>query len=174
MSEPALPRCEFEQDKLVIRADIAVSADPGSISAVVNAVLAIAAEMKCAAGKEFEIETALREALANAVLHGCGNDRTKHVQCCVACDQSRGMILVVEGFLELAPGTKQEFFNRLAATRFHAAEGKRSEAPPEMDECLLKFFEVNKCFTMQAAEIFAGRGRIRQSAELAGAGREWL
>jgi serine/threonine-protein kinase RsbW len=95
MSEPALPRCEFEHDKLVIRADIAVSAEPGSISAVVNAVLAIAAEMKCAAGKEFEIETALREALANAILHGCGNDRTKQVQCCVACDQSRGMILVV-------------------------------------------------------------------------------
>lgn len=95
MSEPALPRCEFEQDKLLIRADIAVSAEPGSISAVVNAVLAIAAEMKCAVGKEFEIETALREALANAILHGCGNDRTKQVQCCVACDQSRGMILVV-------------------------------------------------------------------------------
>jgi serine/threonine-protein kinase RsbW len=95
MSEPALPRCEFEQDKLVIRADIAVSAEPGSISAVVNAVLAIAAEMKCAVGKEFEIETALHEALANAILHGCGNDRTKQVQCCVACDQSRGMILVV-------------------------------------------------------------------------------
>lgn len=95
MSEPALPRCEFEQDKLVIRANITVSAEPGSISAVVNAVSAIAAEMKCAAGKEFEIETALREALANAILHGCGNDRTKQVQCCVACDQSRGMILVV-------------------------------------------------------------------------------
>jgi serine/threonine-protein kinase RsbW len=95
MSEPALPRCEFEQDKLVIRADIAVSAEPGSISAVVNAVLAIAAEMKCAVGKEIEIETALHEALANAILHGCGNDRTKQVQCCVACDLSRGMILVV-------------------------------------------------------------------------------
>jgi serine/threonine-protein kinase RsbW len=95
MSELTLPRCEFEQDKLVIRANITLNAEPSSISAVVNAVLAIAAEMKCAAGKEFEIETALREALANAILHGCGNDRTKQVQCCVACDQSRGMILVV-------------------------------------------------------------------------------
>jgi serine/threonine-protein kinase RsbW len=95
MSQPALPRCEFEQDNLVIRVDMTMSAEPGSISAVVNAVLAIAAEMKCAAGKEFEIETALREALANAILHGCGNDRSKQVQCCVACDQSRGMILVV-------------------------------------------------------------------------------
>ena len=95
MSQAALPRCEFQQDALVIRANIIVSADPDSITPVVNAVLAIAAEMKCAAGKEFEIETALREALANAILHGCGNDRAKQVQCCVACDQSRGMILVV-------------------------------------------------------------------------------
>jgi len=30
--------------------------------------------MECSAGKEFEIETALREALANAIVHGCKND----------------------------------------------------------------------------------------------------
>ena len=30
--------------------------------------------MECSRGKEFEIETALREALANAIRHGCGND----------------------------------------------------------------------------------------------------
>ena len=95
MARAALPACHFDRDKLIIRAEIAVSADPSSISAVVNAVLAIASEMKCAAGKEFEIETALREALANAIMHGCKNDPTKQVQCCVACDQERGMILVV-------------------------------------------------------------------------------
>ena len=51
--------------------------------------------MKCAAGKEFEVETALREAPANAILHGCGSDPSKQVQCCVACDHDRGMIIVV-------------------------------------------------------------------------------
>jgi len=51
--------------------------------------------MKCAAGKEFDIETALRESLANAVLHGCGSDPSKQVQGSVACDQTRGMIIVV-------------------------------------------------------------------------------
>ena len=51
--------------------------------------------MKCAEGKEFEIETALREALANAILHGCGNDPSKQVECSVTCDESRGMLIVV-------------------------------------------------------------------------------
>jgi serine/threonine-protein kinase RsbW len=58
-------------------------------------VLAVAKEMKCAAGKEFEIEIALREALVNAIQHGCGEDPSKRVQCCVACDEERGMLIVV-------------------------------------------------------------------------------
>ncbi|HUK88402.1 MAG TPA: ATP-binding protein, partial [Terriglobales bacterium] len=50
---------------------------------------------ECAKGKEMEIETALREALANAIIHGCENDPTRRVQCCVACDEGRGMLIVV-------------------------------------------------------------------------------
>ncbi len=99
MSQAAAP-CDFERDKLVVKANITVHAEPGSISAVVNAVLAIAAEMRCAAGKEFEIETAMREALVNAIVHGCANDPSKQVQVCVACDQTRGILLVVRD-----PGT---------------------------------------------------------------------
>ncbi len=51
--------------------------------------------LECVAGKEFEIETALREALANAIVHGCKNDRSKKVQCCVRCDEERGLLIVV-------------------------------------------------------------------------------
>ena len=36
-------------------------------------------DSEVAAGKEFEIEIALREALANAVIHGCRNDPSKIV-----------------------------------------------------------------------------------------------
>src|SRR5947209_9831102 len=39
----------------------------------------IARQMKCGEGNEFQIELALREALANAIVHGCENDRTKKV-----------------------------------------------------------------------------------------------
>jgi serine/threonine-protein kinase RsbW len=58
-------------------------------------VMGVAAEMGCAKGREFAVETALREALANAVVHGCGNDPSKKIQVCVACDEDRGMLLVV-------------------------------------------------------------------------------
>lgn len=95
MLDAAVHSCDFERDKLIIRMDITVSAEINSISAVVEGILAITSEMKCAAGKEFEIETAIREALANAILHGCRNDPSKQVQCCVACDKDRGMIIVV-------------------------------------------------------------------------------
>src|SRR5579885_643993 len=52
--------------------------------------------------KEAEVEIALLEALANAVMHGAKNDPTKKVECCVACDEARGMLIVIrdpgEGF----------------------------------------------------------------------------
>ena len=95
MSEYRPTPCEFEPDKLIVRMDITVRAEVDSISAIVQTILGITSGMKCAAGKEFEVETALREALANAILHGCGSDPSKQVQCCVACDHDRGMIIVV-------------------------------------------------------------------------------
>jgi serine/threonine-protein kinase RsbW len=51
--------------------------------------------MGCAKGSAFEIETAIREALANAVVHGCKNDASKTVQISVGCDEARGMVIVV-------------------------------------------------------------------------------
>jgi serine/threonine-protein kinase RsbW len=93
-SEP-LPKCEFDGEKLLLRLDISGPADLDSVTPVVNWVMEIAREMKCAAGKEFEVEMALREALANAIIHGCKKDTNKMVQFCVACDESRGLLIVV-------------------------------------------------------------------------------
>ena len=48
------------------------------------------------------MQLALQEALANAVRHGCKNDPEKTVQCVVACEVDRGMLIIVrdpgEGF----------------------------------------------------------------------------
>jgi len=87
--------CEFDPDALqvVVRKQV-----PGQLEALtpaVEEVMAVAREMECSQGKEFEIETALREALANAIRHGCGNDPEKRVEVCVACDPARGMLIVV-------------------------------------------------------------------------------
>lgn len=55
----------------------------------------LADEMGCSRGKEFEIELALREALVNAIVHGCRKDPEKSVQLSAWCDRLRGMLLVV-------------------------------------------------------------------------------
>jgi serine/threonine-protein kinase RsbW len=95
MNAHRLPHCDFDPEDLHTRLRIRV---PGSVAAITPAVERVMAEargMECSNGKEFEIETALREALANAVRHGCGNDETKSVEVCVACDERRGMLIVV-------------------------------------------------------------------------------
>src|SRR5262245_62245611 len=95
MSSQPLNRCEFEANDLLVKVDMTLPADVNAISPVVGQVMNIVTQMGCAGGREFEIELALREALANAIEHGSGNDPSKQVECCVACVQERGMIIVV-------------------------------------------------------------------------------
>jgi serine/threonine-protein kinase RsbW len=47
------------------------------------------------ADSEFEVEMALREALANAVRQGCGNDPAKEVECSLSCRASHEIRIVV-------------------------------------------------------------------------------
>lgn len=95
MSTQHVPRCEFESKDLLIKVDMTLPGDVNAISPVVQKVMAIVTEMGCAEGKEFEIELALREALANAIEHGSGHDPSKQIECCVACDHARGMLIIV-------------------------------------------------------------------------------
>ena len=94
--------CEFESDKLLLRLDITFAADVGEISGVVERILDLGKETSCIAGKEFEVQSALYEALTNAVVHGCKKDNTKSIQVTASCDLSRGILIVVrdpgEGF----------------------------------------------------------------------------
>ena len=99
MSDPK-EKCEFDAEGLILRLDLTVPADVEGIDPVVQRIMDIVSSMQCGAGKEFEIETAMREALANAVVHGCKRDPGKQVQVCVACDDSRGMLIVIRD-----PGT---------------------------------------------------------------------
>jgi len=88
-------RCEFHGDKMEVRLDRTISGEIQSIEPLVVELLEFVSEMECAAGNEFAIETALREALANAVLHGCDCDPSKQVQVVIACEEDRGVLIVV-------------------------------------------------------------------------------
>jgi serine/threonine-protein kinase RsbW len=76
--------------------EVALSADVAAISPVVGWVMHLVGELEYAAGKEFEIEMALREALANAILHGCKGDPAKKVECSVTGDREHGILIVVQ------------------------------------------------------------------------------
>ena len=95
MSSETLPRCEFDAADLLVRFEVTLPADVNAISPAVERTMQVVGEMGCAAGRELDVEIVLREALSNAVIHGSGGDPSKTVQCCVACDQSRGMLIVV-------------------------------------------------------------------------------
>ncbi len=66
-----------------------------AISAVVEWVMHLVKDMKFAPGKEFEIEMALREALANAITHGCKGDPTKKIDFSITEEPGRGILIVV-------------------------------------------------------------------------------
>ena len=95
MPSESLMRCEFDRDNLLVKLDVTLSSDINAIAPVTKSILSIIKEMGCAAGREFEIELALTEALANAIEHGSAHDPSKQIQCCVACDHTRGMLIVV-------------------------------------------------------------------------------
>ena len=94
-SPPEVGHTEFECSDLTVRLDMELPGEASAISGAVERVLMLASESGCAQGKEFEIETALREALANAIRYGCRHDPTREVQCAVACDHNRGVLIVV-------------------------------------------------------------------------------
>src|SRR5215471_4649929 len=101
-AEPQLPEYDFDPEKLTLRVSVSLAADRKSVDPVVEQVMQAVREMKCANGKEDAIELALQEALANAVVHGAKEDPTKTIECIVACDEQRGILIIVrdpgEGF----------------------------------------------------------------------------
>jgi serine/threonine-protein kinase RsbW len=95
MSGEPLTLCEFDSSNLLVKLDVTLPGDISAASPVIEKVMAVVKEMGCAAGREFEIELALSEALVNAIVHGSRHDPSKEIQCCVACDHARGMLIVV-------------------------------------------------------------------------------
>jgi serine/threonine-protein kinase RsbW len=86
---------DFDPDKLALKLKVTLAADRNAIEPVVQSIMEVVRNTQCATGKEDAIELALSEALANAVVHGAKGDPGKVVECDVACDEARGMLIVV-------------------------------------------------------------------------------
>ena len=85
----------MQAGKLSLKLSVTLSADRDAVDPVVRSVMEVVREMKCAPGREDDIELALAEALANAVVHGAKNDPSKVVECDVASDGQQGILIVV-------------------------------------------------------------------------------
>jgi serine/threonine-protein kinase RsbW len=100
--EENLPEYDFDPERLSLRVRVTLAADRQSVDPVVDQVMDSVRQMKCVDGKEDAIQLSLQEALANAVVHGAKEDPSKVVECLVACDQERGILIIVrdpgEGF----------------------------------------------------------------------------
>jgi len=85
---------EFDANRLDRRLSAVIAADADAIALFTDQVMMLLQNLPMD-GKSFEIEMALREALANAVLHGCQSDAQKRVECTVACEQDGGILIIV-------------------------------------------------------------------------------
>ena len=101
-NELDLPPCEFMASDLTWKTDVVVASTVEAISPVVDKLMQLFKTSCCPPEQEIAVEMALREALANAIVHGNHEDLHKQVRVCCACDAKRGMLIVVkdqgEGF----------------------------------------------------------------------------
>jgi anti-sigma regulatory factor (Ser/Thr protein kinase) len=95
-AEEHFPEYNFDPEKLNLRVRVTLAADRKAVDPVVAQVMEAVRSMKCVDGKEDAIELALQEALANAVVHGAKEDPSKIVECLVACDEQRGILIIGE------------------------------------------------------------------------------
>jgi serine/threonine-protein kinase RsbW len=87
--------CNFDAEKLALKLSVTLAGDRDAVDPVVRSVMNVVREMNCAPGREDDIELALTEALANAVVHGAKSDPSKIIECDVACDDQHGILIVV-------------------------------------------------------------------------------
>jgi serine/threonine-protein kinase RsbW len=94
-SDENFPEHDFDPQKLILQLRVTLAADRSAVEPVVAQVMNTIRDIKCLDGKEDAIELALQEALANAVVHGAKEDPTKIVECLVACEEDRGVMIIV-------------------------------------------------------------------------------
>jgi serine/threonine-protein kinase RsbW len=75
--------------------DLRMYADSEAIATVVDTISEALTQLEVPEQKRFEVALAVQEALANAVVHGCGNDRSKQVRCRLQSDPHGRIVIIV-------------------------------------------------------------------------------
>jgi anti-sigma regulatory factor (Ser/Thr protein kinase) len=77
------------------RFNMTIPADPEAVSTVTGGLEAMLREKGWSEEDLMGVDLAVREALVNAIRHGCGEDPRKQVQCCVTYDESQEIVIVI-------------------------------------------------------------------------------
>ena len=77
-----------------------IPADPANISTVSEGLERVLRERGWGETDVIAVDLAVREGLANAIRHGCGNDASKQIQCCLTIDSPGEVVVVIRD-----PGT---------------------------------------------------------------------
>lgn len=100
--------------------DMTIQAETSAIDIVTDGVMQVLQQNHWVGEEAFGIEMSLREALANAIRHGCELDPKKSIQCCVTCDDSGEVLIVVrdpgKGFRESAVPDPTRDANRMRSS----------------------------------------------------------
>jgi serine/threonine-protein kinase RsbW len=116
------PACAFDPERLVLALDLLIASRIEAISPTVSKIMTLIKKTSCAPEHDFGVETALQEALANAVLHGNHLDPGKMVRICCACQKDRGVVIIVKDEGEGFDATKVP--SPLVGERIHSEHGR--------------------------------------------------
>jgi anti-sigma regulatory factor (Ser/Thr protein kinase) len=75
--------------------DMVIPADPDQISTITEGIERLLQDKGWSEDEVIGVELAMREALANAIRHGCGNDVSKKVECCVTYKDDGEIVAVI-------------------------------------------------------------------------------
>lgn len=96
------PVSGFDPATLTMGVDLLVESKIEAINPVVEELMQLLTTNCCPREHEFAVQTALREALANAIVHGNHGDTNKKVRVSCGCDSAGGILIVIrdegEGF----------------------------------------------------------------------------
>jgi serine/threonine-protein kinase RsbW len=90
-------RCPLRRDKLVSEFCEVIPSTLEALNEIQDRVMEVVQRLPCAPKEMDDITVSLREALANAILHGNHNDPSKRVlvACFCECEADGGLLLVV-------------------------------------------------------------------------------
>ena len=90
------PICDYDCGRRITLLHLVLPAAIEAVGPAVQSVVElVASQLPGRSEMQLEIGLALQEALANAVVHGCGSVSAKTVECWVACDAVQGLLVVV-------------------------------------------------------------------------------